>query len=326
MRRVRVLLDANVLLDAQLRDLFLRMGEHELIDVRWSRRILEETRRAMVHRLGLEPNRVDHLMSVLGMAFPDATVEFDAALSDVPQLPDPDDQHVLAAAISGECDMLVTFNERDFPGEAVEPADLLAASPDDALLLLASQFRNQMPAVVNDLLAALRRPPMDTEQFLRRLSSRASMGAAALGSALGVPEYTKIFHEAMAAVGESSPQMAVDRLLDLVQAGDSAPIQALIDTDLAKRLTGLEDPPADALLGVLRKVLHDVWATEGWGWATAARLQAPNTELVKLVRAGDRPQVVFEPHRADGHLFMLQMRAHTWVLVDLDGPDPADNA
>lgn len=48
MRRLRVLLDANVLVDAQVRDLFLRLAEAELIDVRWSAQILAEPRRALV--------------------------------------------------------------------------------------------------------------------------------------------------------------------------------------------------------------------------------------------------------------------------------------
>lgn len=45
MRRLRVFLDANVLVDAQVRDLILRAAETGLVDIRWSRRVLDETRR-----------------------------------------------------------------------------------------------------------------------------------------------------------------------------------------------------------------------------------------------------------------------------------------
>jgi hypothetical protein len=47
-RRIRVLLDANVLVQAQVRDLFLRLAEAELIDIRWNAQILDETRRTLV--------------------------------------------------------------------------------------------------------------------------------------------------------------------------------------------------------------------------------------------------------------------------------------
>lgn len=82
MRRPRVLLDANVLVDAQVRDLFLRLAEADLIEVRWSKPIVEEVRRALTERLGLPPAKVDHLCDVLHRAFPHAAVAgFDSSLT-----------------------------------------------------------------------------------------------------------------------------------------------------------------------------------------------------------------------------------------------------
>ncbi|MEX2620605.1 MAG: PIN domain-containing protein [Egibacteraceae bacterium] len=59
---MRVLLDANVLVDAQLRDLPLRAAEGGLVDVRWSDRILEETHRTLTKQLGLPLENVVRLL------------------------------------------------------------------------------------------------------------------------------------------------------------------------------------------------------------------------------------------------------------------------
>lgn len=73
-RLMRVLLDANVLVDAQLRDLLLRAAEGGLVDVRWSDQILGETRRALTNQLGLPVENVARLLDALDRAFPDARI------------------------------------------------------------------------------------------------------------------------------------------------------------------------------------------------------------------------------------------------------------
>ena len=45
-------------------------------------------------------------------------------------LPDPDDRHVVAAAIHGEVELIVTQNLKDFPKDILEPLGLQAVDPD----------------------------------------------------------------------------------------------------------------------------------------------------------------------------------------------------
>lgn len=92
---------------------------------------------------------------------------------------------------------------------------------------------------------------------------------------------------------------------------------------LAERITGVSNPTPNELCATLQRVLEDVSTSEGWGFATAKRVHGPDTELVKLIRAGHDPLVVFGPQEADGHLFHLRLQGDDWVLADLDGPDPA---
>lgn len=54
-------------------------------------------------------------------------------LIDSVELPDPDDRHVLAAAICSSADAIVTFNLADFPDNELEKYSLEAVHPDDFL-------------------------------------------------------------------------------------------------------------------------------------------------------------------------------------------------
>lgn len=188
MRQTRVLLDANVLVDAQVRDLFCRFAEAQLIDVRWTEQILSETERALVNHLDLNPEDTKRLSDALRRAFPFAAITDYGYLTEALRLPDPDDRHVLAAAVHGECDLLVTANVRDFPDTAVADADVAVLSVDDALSLLASWHRNQVADVVAKQVASLRRPPVSMGGFIDRLATRAPTAAAIISAELGIDD------------------------------------------------------------------------------------------------------------------------------------------
>lgn len=326
MRRLRVLLDANVIVDAQVRDLFCRAAEAGLIDIRWSAEILEETSRVLTVRLRLDPSKVRRLMMALGDAFPGASVAGYQSIQEQLHLPDPDDHHVLAAAVVGECDWLVTDNVDDFPDAIAEKFDLLVVSADDAVVLLAGVFATQIANVVDEQIASLRRPPASREEYLERLGRRAPMGALAIGAALGVKQYQRMFREVLDAGDDDSPQGAVRRLLDAIDHNDAALVAAMVDPELARRLTGHGSPAPRDVLAALDSLLADVRNGNDWGFATARRIQGPDLELVKLLRVSSKPLLVTEPQQAVGHLFFMRRRDDAWILWDLDGPDPAVSA
>jgi hypothetical protein len=102
-------------------------------------------------------------------SFEGAHVDGWESLLDGITLPDPNDRHVVAAAVSGRADVIVTSNLHNFPDDALRPFDLHATSPDDFLLdefdldphgtieALYSQARamNRPTATLNDVLTAL---------------------------------------------------------------------------------------------------------------------------------------------------------------------------
>ncbi|HEY9197885.1 MAG TPA: PIN domain-containing protein, partial [Gammaproteobacteria bacterium] len=81
-------------------------------------------------------------------------------------LPDPDDRHVLAAAIRCNASVIVTFNERDFPQSALSPFGIEAQHPD---LFIENLFDLDPAAVVaaaQRQRAQLKNPPMDADHYI----------------------------------------------------------------------------------------------------------------------------------------------------------------
>ena len=66
---------------------------------------------------------------------------------------DPKDQHVLAAAIHGRADVIVTFNLKDFPEEALSPWGIEAQHPQEYLLTLYEIDDRQVVARVSAIAA-----------------------------------------------------------------------------------------------------------------------------------------------------------------------------
>ncbi|MBI2570455.1 MAG: PIN domain-containing protein [Candidatus Schekmanbacteria bacterium] len=71
------------------------------------------------NRPDLSEERLDRTRSLMEQAIPDCSVtEYEPLFSSL-SLPDPDDRHVLAAAIRAGAQVIVTFNLDDFPSEAL---------------------------------------------------------------------------------------------------------------------------------------------------------------------------------------------------------------
>ncbi len=84
-------------------------------------------------------------------------------------LPDPDDRHVLAAAIHGGASVIVTANLKDFPAEALSPHQIVAQAPDEFIrgLLLANP-ESTVIAFAADR-ARLSNPAMSPAEYIASL-------------------------------------------------------------------------------------------------------------------------------------------------------------
>lgn len=319
MRRLRVLLDANILVDAKVRDFFLTSAELGAIDVRWSAEIVEEMSRALVEKMGHPKKKILHLAKVLGEAFPDAAVDGYEPLISGLVMPDPDDRHVLAAAIHSDCDLLVTENLGDFPVSG--PGDMLICSVDDAICYLVGLHPAVSANAVHRQLARLKRPPETLDDFIAQMMRRAPIGGLALGAAVGLPEFDRLLRDAMDSESSDGPQEAVRLLLEAVASSSVDALASLIAPEYMKQLLQLGQ--IEDIFDEFVSVLSDVSDSGGWGFATAKRLIAPNVEVVKLIRAGDEAIVASKPTLVHGHQFKMALHGGRWLLEELNGPDAA---
>lgn len=109
-------LDASVLYPAPLRDLLLELAVSDLYRAKWSDAVHEEWIRSVLrNRSDLTRAQLERTRDLMNAHARDALVTDFEQLIGVIELPDPDDRHVLAAAIKGRADLIVTANLKDFP-------------------------------------------------------------------------------------------------------------------------------------------------------------------------------------------------------------------
>lgn len=163
------LLDANVLYPVWLRDALLRIAETGVFQVRWSERILDEAQRNIkANRPDLEPSAVDKTFEDMKEAFEDAMVTGYENLE--PSMTNhPKDRHVLAAAVVGRADVIVTENLNDFPAEACDAYNVEVQHPD---VFLSNQWEldeESMVEAIEQWLEDLSNPPLTLEELLQKL-------------------------------------------------------------------------------------------------------------------------------------------------------------
>lgn len=162
------ILDACVLYPAPLRDLLMSLAVEGLFHARWTHDIHDEwINNLHENRPDLDLNTLKSTKELMIQAVPDSLITNHAKIIDSLILPDPNDRHVLAAAITGHADAIVTFNLKDFPAEAIKEYNVEILHPDDFVLLQYGLNKVRVLTAVKELRARLTRPVQSAEQLLR---------------------------------------------------------------------------------------------------------------------------------------------------------------
>ncbi len=128
----RAILDACVLVPPRLRDVLLSVAAEGVFHPLWSEEIQHEVR-ATTERI--RPGQgvvIDRMFARMAAVFTDGVVHGWHARAVGLMTPDPHDRHVLAAAIAGNADMIITVNVNDFPVRC-RPSGICVAHPDTVL-------------------------------------------------------------------------------------------------------------------------------------------------------------------------------------------------
>ena len=162
--------DANVLYPAELRNLLMHLAVTGLFRAKWSANVHEEWISSLLkNRHDLTRDKLERTRMLMDKHAIDALVIGYEDLIPGLQLPDPNDRHVLAAAIRGQANVIVTMNLRDFPSDVVAPFGIEAQHPDEFVLHLLDLAPDAVVAAAQDHRQSLKNPPKTLSEYLEAL-------------------------------------------------------------------------------------------------------------------------------------------------------------
>lgn len=150
----------------------MRLALTDLFKAHWTDRIHEEWINSLLRQGKFSQEKLDRVRGLMDAHVKDAKVTGYESLIENLQLPDPDDRHVLAAAIRCGADAIVTFNLKDFPESALAPYGLDVLHPDDFIYYQIDMAPSLCCSAIKKQRLALRNPEIAVDDFLAILQKQ----------------------------------------------------------------------------------------------------------------------------------------------------------
>jgi hypothetical protein len=162
--------DACILYPFHLRNIIVQAGVDRLVRARWTEEIHDEWMRNLVANApGLPIERLEATKQLMNIALPTATVTgYERHIQSV-SLPDPNDRHVVAAAIEAKASHILTWNLRDFPAGDLKKHGLVRQTPDAFLVDLYDQVPQLLLASLANARLNLSTSGMSADGFVDML-------------------------------------------------------------------------------------------------------------------------------------------------------------
>lgn len=162
--------DACVLYPNTLRDLLIRLHQAGLVQAKWTEEILDEVSRSLTRtRPDITQGKFDLLRTKMVSAVRDCLVKGYEPLIAALELPDPEDRHVVAAAIRAKAQVIVTDNTRDFPADSMAGWDIDVKTADEFVLDQISLDRQAVYGALVRIADSRSKPPQTVADVLRQL-------------------------------------------------------------------------------------------------------------------------------------------------------------
>ncbi len=148
----------------------MQLALTDLFQARWTEPIHEEwTRNVLADRPDILPASLARCRRLMDEYVPDCLISGYEALIPTLTLPDPDDRHVLAAAIHGGVGVIITFNLSDFPALVLGQYHIEAVHPDEFIVRLLDDHPDAVCQAMRLHRASLKRPPKTATEYLATL-------------------------------------------------------------------------------------------------------------------------------------------------------------
>jgi predicted nucleic acid-binding protein len=176
-----VIYDADALYPNTQRDLLIRIAQQpHLVQAKWTDQILDELVRALQKtRPDISDEKASRLRELMNAAVRDCLVTGYESLMSGLELPDPDDRHVLAAAIKVNAQVIVTRNLKHFPKDRLASWGVKPKSPDDFVRDQIGIDRQAVWACVQQIVDARTRHPVTADDVLGELALSGMVGSVA---------------------------------------------------------------------------------------------------------------------------------------------------
>jgi len=174
--------DACVLYSGFLRDFLVRLAIHgrrrEALRAKWTGRIHREWMRAVLRqRSSVSRKNLMRTRRLMDQHVTGCRVRGYQRWERRLTLPDPNDRHVLAAALACVADVIVTFNVSDFPAHILSPFGVAAVLPDAFVVPLMDS--GIVVSAAAEHRASMSRPAMSKAEYLEVLRRNRLPGTAA---------------------------------------------------------------------------------------------------------------------------------------------------
>jgi hypothetical protein len=164
------ILDANVLYPNTLRNLLLSLASDGIYHVKWTTEITQEWSRNLVADRPDIASNIDRLVDLVNLSVQDCLVEGYEYIIPTIELPDLNDRHVVAAAVVGHADAIVTFNLKDFPAELIDKFGVDVQHPDDFLMNQLQLRQFDALEVMRKVRGRYRNPQLSAKEFIELVS------------------------------------------------------------------------------------------------------------------------------------------------------------